>query len=207
MLGEKYHRFIRFCNSISRFLTGAQNWRKLLLELVLGLEPAKLYVADLGKRAVVRISGRANCLSSVPFKQVVNGLIERGRRAFTLDLSDCQLMDSTFLGVLVGLNRSLGQVESAGGFSLYQPTEPVRVLLDNLGILELFNTAESLGKAEDAESVEAGGAVDKTELTRTSLEAHRTLIDVNPENEAKFKEVTRFLEEDLQQQGAADSPD
>ena len=34
-----------------------------------------------------------------------------------------------------------------------------------------------------------------------------TLIDVNPENEAKFKEVTRFLEEDLQQQGAADSPD
>ena len=207
MLGEKYHRFIRFCNSISRFLTGAQNWRKLLLELVLGLEPAKLYVADLGKRAVVRISGRANCLSSVPFKQVVNGLIERGRRAFTLDLSDCQLMDSTFLGVLVGLNRSLGQAESAGGFSLYQPTEPVRVLLDNLGILELFNTAESLGKAEDAELVEAGGAVDKTELTRTSLEAHRTLIDVNPENEAKFKEVTRFLEEDLQQQGTADSPD
>jgi len=207
VLGEKLHRFIRFCNFLLRFLTGAKNWRKLLSEWVLGIEPAKLYVADLGKRAVVRISGRANCLSSVPFKQVVNGLIERGRRAFTLDLSDCQLMDSTFLGVLVGLNRSLGQAESAGGFSLYQPTEPVRVLLDNLGILELFNTAESLGQAEDAEPVETAGDADKAELTRTSLEAHRTLIDANPENEAKFKEVTRFLEEDLQQQGAADSPD
>ena len=156
---------------------------------------------------MVRITGRANCLSSVPFKRVINSLIERGRRVFTLDLSDCQLMDSTFLGVLVGLNRTLGQSESDGGFSLYRPTEPVRILLDNLGILELFSTAESLDQAEAAETVEAGEAPDKTELTRTSLEAHQTLTDANPENEAKFKEVTRFLEEDLKQQEAADSSD
>ena len=156
---------------------------------------------------MVRITGRANCLSSVPFKRVINSLIERGRRVFTLDLSDCQLMDSTFLGVLVGLNRTLGQSEPGGGVSLYRPTEPVRVLLDNLGILELFSTAESLDQAEAAETVEAGEAPDKTELTRTSLEAHQTLTDANPENEAKFKEVTRFLEEDLKQQEAADSSD
>ena len=173
----------------------------------MGIAPAKLYVADLGKQAVVRISGRANCLSSVPFKQVINRLIERGRRAFTLDLSDCQLMDSTFLGVLVGLNRTLGQAGPAGGFSLYQPTEPVRVLLDNLGILELFDTTDSLGQAEAAEPVEQVAALDKTDLTRTSLEAHQTLIDANPENAVKFKEVTRFLEEDLKQQEAADSSD
>jgi len=173
----------------------------------MGVTPAKLYVADLGERAVVRITGRANCLSSVPFKRVINSLIERGRRVFTLDLSDCQLMDSTFLGVLVGLNRTLGQAVPDGGFSLYKPTETVRVLLDNLGILELFSTAESLGQAETAEPVEVGEASDKIELTHTSLEAHLTLIDVNRGNEAKFKEVTRFLEEDLKRQEAADSSD
>ena len=173
----------------------------------MGVTPAKLYVADLGERAVVRITGRANCLSSVPFKRVINSLIERGRRVFTLDLSDCQLMDSTFLGVLVGLNRTLGQAGPDGGFSLYKPTETVRVLLDNLGILELFSTAESLGQAETAEPVEVGEASDKIELTHTSLEAHLTLIDVNRGNEAKFKEVTRFLEEDLKRQEAADSSD
>ena len=173
----------------------------------MGVTPAKLYVADLGERAVVRITGRANCLSSVSFKRVINSLIERGRRVFTLDLSDCQLMDSTFLGVLVGLNRTLGQAGPDGGFSLYKPTETVRVLLDNLGILELFSTAESLGQAETAEPVEVGEASDKIELTHTSLEAHLTLIDVNRGNEAKFKEVTRFLEEDLKRQEAADSSD
>ncbi len=173
----------------------------------MGVTPAKLYVADLGERAVVRITGRANCLSSVSFKRVINSLIERGRRVFTLDLSDCQLMDSTFLGVLVGLNRTLGQAGPDGGFSLYKPTETVRVLLDNLGILELFSTAESLGQEEAAEPVEAGEASDKTELTHTSLEAHRNLMDANPENEAKFKEVTRFLAEDLKRQEAAGSSD
>ena len=175
--------------------------------MVMGVTPAKLYVADLGERAVVRITGRANCLSSVPFKRVINCLIERGRRVFTLDLSDCQLMDSTFLGVLVGLNRTLGQAGPNGGFSLYKPTESVCVLLDNLGILELFSTAESLGQAEAVEPVEAGEASDKTELTQTSLEAHRNLMDANPENEAKFKEVTCFLEEDLKRQEAAGSSD
>ena len=173
----------------------------------MGIAPARLYVADFGKQAVVRITGRANCLSSVAFKQVVSGLIERGRRAFTLDLSDCQLMDNTFLGVLVGLNRTLAQAGSEDGISLYKPTKPIRVLLDNLGILELFGTTESLGQAEAAESVEQGAAPDKTDLTRTSLEAHQTLIDANPGNEAKFKEVTRFLEEDLKRQEAADSSD
>ena len=134
----------------------------------MGIAPAKLYVADLGERAVVRITGRATCLSSVPFKRVINGLIERGRGVFTLDLSDCQLMDSTFLGVLVGLNRTLGQAGPDGGFSLYKPTESVRVLLDNLGILELFSTAESLGQSETAERFEVGEASDKTHLTPTS---------------------------------------
>lgn len=173
----------------------------------MGVTPAKIYVADLGERAVIRITGRANCLSSVPFKRVTNSLIERGRRVFTLDLSDCQLMDSTFLGVLVGLNRTLRQYEPDGGVSLYRPTEQVRVLLDNLGILELFSTAESLDQAEATEPVEADEAPDKTEFTRSSLEAHRTLIDANPENEAKFKEVTRFLEEELKRQEAAGSSD
>ncbi len=174
-------------------------------EFIVGVTPAKLYVADLGNRAVVRILGRANCLSSLPFKQVVNGLIERGCLVFTLDLSDCQLMDSTFLGVLVGLNRNLSRPGSAGRFSLYKPTESIRVLLDNLGILELFSITDSLPQAEPEVLVEQGAAPDKTELTRTSLEAHQTLIGANQDNETKFKEVARFLEEDLEQQEAADS--
>ena len=35
------------------------------------------------------------------------------------------------------------------------------------------------------------------EITSTSLEAHQTLMAVNPENVNRFKDVTKFLAEDL----------
>jgi hypothetical protein len=34
-------------------------------------------------------------------------------------------------------------------------------------------------------------------MTEACLEAHRTLMNVNPGNVAKFKDVTQFLAEDL----------
>ena len=160
---------------------------------------AQLFVADLGSSAVVRITGCANFASSVPFKKLVNGLIERGCAKFTLDLTDCKLMDSTFLGVLVGVTHKLGQ--AAKGVELFNPSEQVQAMFDNLGILELFEQANSLDQAEVSEAEISNAA--KRELTENSLEAHRTLMDANPENEAKFKEVARFLEEDLKHQDEA----
>jgi len=39
------------------------------------------------------------------------------------------------------------------------------------------------------------------QITRTSLEAHQTLMTVNPDNVARFKDVTQFLAEDLKTLG------
>ncbi|HAL04971.1 MAG TPA: hypothetical protein DCP58_07655 [Verrucomicrobiales bacterium] len=180
-------------------MTGFQKWPKLPSELAMAQDLAQLFVADLGSSAVVRITGCANFASSVPFKKLVNGLIERGCAKFTLDLTDCKLMDSTFLGVLVGVTHKLGQ--AAKGVELFNPSEQVHAMFDNLGILELFEQANSLDQAEVSEAEISNAA--KRELTENSLEAHRTLMDANPENEAKFKEVARFLEEDLKHQDEA----
>ena len=38
---------------------------------------------------------------------------------------------------------------------------------------------------------------DRREVSRTCLEAHKTLMDVNPANISKFKEVAEFLANDL----------
>jgi hypothetical protein len=35
------------------------------------------------------------------------------------------------------------------------------------------------------------------QITRTSLEAHQTLMAANPDNAARFKDVAQFLAEDL----------
>ena len=48
----------------------------------------------------------------------------------------------------------------------------------------------------------------RAEISRTCLEAHQTLMGLNPANVAKFKDVAQFLAEDvkrLEAEGAAAS--
>ncbi len=174
--------------------------------MILSLDRAQLYIADYGTSAVVKISGRATFVSSVPFKRLMNTLIDRGCEKFTLDLSDCQLMDSTFLGVLVGLSRKF--VDSVGSILLFNHSDQVKEMFDNLGILELFGSVNSLCVESDLiTSVPRDGVTNKSELAKNSLSAHKALMDVNRENEIKFKEVALFLEENLKTSlkgGAAD---
>jgi hypothetical protein len=37
----------------------------------------------------------------------------------------------------------------------------------------------------------------KAEAARTCLEAHQTLMNINPANVPRFKDVTKFMAEDL----------
>ena len=86
-----------------------------------------VWVGD--KTAWIRIEGRANLNSSVDFKALVNGLIEKGYTRFILDLTECVLMDSTFLGVLAGLGMK---------FSAPKNGDPAITV-------ELLNANEQLG--------------------------------------------------------------
>ncbi len=156
--------------------------------------------------ACIRIIGRANCNSSVDFKTLVTGLCDKGCKCFVLDLTECVLMDSTFLGVLAGLGLRLSGGNGdpdQGGIELLNANARIIELLETLGVLHLFKLIEgSLAHSVPAEPlVPVPGNPTKAEVNRTCLEAHRTLIDLNPANAARFKEVTRYLAESLSKPG------
>jgi anti-anti-sigma factor len=163
---------------------------------------AKMSVLVGEKFACIKISGRANFTSSIDFKTVVNELRQKGYRYFVLDLSDCQLMDSTFLGVLAGLglkSASGKENEADRAIELLNPNPRITELLETLGVLHLFRvnhgpfTAPAEGEGRDVSPCNPS----KEEVTRACLEAHQTLMQVKPENVAKFKDLTLFLAEDL----------
>jgi anti-anti-sigma factor len=150
--------------------------------------------------ACIRIIGRANFTSSVDFKALVDELREKGCNRFVLDLSECVLMDSTFLGVLAGLGLKLSSGnggEARRGVELFNPSPRIVELLDTLGVLHLFKVAQdSLTPPVPTQPVEhALAEPSKEEVTRTCIEAHQTLIALNPANAAKFKDVAQFLAE------------
>jgi len=162
---------------------------------------AKLSVL-VGKNFVcVKIAGRANFTFSPDFKTLLEELIQKGYAHFIIDLSECVLMDSTFLGVLAGFGLKLNPSGSPDkcGIELLNPNPRVTELLENLGALHLFKVSNgALALPADVET-STPDSVNPTheQVTRTCLEAHRTLMAMNPENAARFKDVAQFLAEDL----------
>ena len=87
----------------------------------------------------------------------------------------------------------------AHAIELRNANERLTELLENLGVLHLFRTTQGALPAGETETpdVPATCRPSHEELTRASLEAHQTLMDLNPENVARFKDVVKFLAEDL----------
>jgi anti-anti-sigma factor len=164
--------------------------------------PARLLVFADKQFACIKITGRATFNLSLDFQTLVTQLQSKGFSCFVIDLAECALMDSTFLGVLAGVGlkmRKNGDAAPTGQVTLLNPSARVTELLENLGLLQLFRIAQ--GKLAAAESLEpsapAPAKPSLEELTRTCMEAHETLMAVNPENVARFKDVAKFLAEDL----------
>jgi anti-sigma B factor antagonist len=163
---------------------------------------AKMLVMVGEQIACIRIIGRANFTSSVDFKTFVDELRQKGCNCFVLDLSECVLMDSTFLGVLAGLGLKLSGGDGdhvRRGVELFNPSPRITDLLETLGVLHLFKISQGTFKPpEPAHTLEhTPGSPSKVEVTRTCIEAHQTLMALSPANAARFKDVTQFLAEGL----------
>jgi anti-anti-sigma factor len=164
--------------------------------------PAKMWVYAGERFACIKINGRANFSSSIDFKTLIQELKQKGCNYFILDLSECALMDSTFLGVLAGFGlqtASANKEHGAGAIELLNPNERIVELLESLGVLHLFKLAQGSTDSNDPNQQRALAPCcpTKEEVTRACLEAHETLMQLSPENAAKFKEVAAFLTEDL----------
>ena len=151
--------------------------------------------------ACIKICGRANFASSPDFKTLLSELAQKGFRHFIIDLSECVLMDSTFLGVLAGFGMKLNPkgAPAERGIELHNATPRVSELLENLGAVHLFKlTSGPMHLPADVTTCTPESINPSHEqIARTSLEAHQTLMAMNPENVARFKDVAQFLAEDL----------
>jgi anti-anti-sigma regulatory factor len=158
-------------------------------------------VAVAEQSAWIQISGRANFTASVDFKALVAELHRTGHQRFELDLTECVLMDSTFLGILAQFGMKMNQAAKPGerGIELLNANPRITELLENLGALHLFTSTTGATPCPDDAKPCTPAPVNPThqEITRTCLEAHETLMSMNQENTQRFKDVTRFLAEDL----------
>ena len=165
------------------------------------MSPANLSVLVGKNFACIKIAGRANFASSPDFKTLLSELAKKEFGHFIIDLGECVLMDSTFLGVLAGFGMKLNPkgAPAERGIELHNATPRVSELLENLGAVHLFKlTSGPMQLPADVKTCTPESINPSHEqIARTSLEAHETLMAMNPENVARFKDVAQFLAEDL----------
>jgi anti-anti-sigma factor len=144
----------------------------------------------------VRVEGKGSFLNSTGLKEFAKEMTNRGFRDFVVDLRNCPLMDSTFMGTLTGVALRLMELGS-GQLRIVNLNERNRDLLTNLGIDQLMQLDAAPTASAPAQNALPTASPDKHERTETMLEAHEDLVNANPDNAAKFKDVLEFLRQDL----------
>jgi len=145
--------------------------------------------------------GRGTFQNAGLLKEAAGEMWNKGCRRLVVDLADCRTMDSTFLGILAGL--ALRSRKDQGEVILTSVMGRNRDLIEKMGLDRIMTVEEDAGGSGPGSARElVGDAPSKAETTRTMLEAHKNLIEVDPTNEQRFQDVVDFLRESAQRRGA-----
>jgi len=162
---------------------------------------SSILVGCANKVVWVRVEGKGSFLNSSGLKEFARAMINRGFREFVVDLRNCPVMDSTFMGTLAGIALRLKEI-GQGALHVTQLNDRNRDLLSNLGLDQLFaidlcGIVAPDGVEAKAQSLGAAEGPDRAAQAQTMLEAHEALVEASPENLTKFKDVLEYLKQDL----------
>jgi len=160
---------------------------------------SNILVGCTNKVVWIRVEGKGSFLNSSGLKEFAREMTQRGHREFVVDLKNCPVMDSTFMGTLAGIALRLREI-GQGTLHVINLNERNYDLLRNLGLDQLFSIDASGVVDEDGIpelTSSEPDAKDRTTQAKTMLEAHEALVKADPENLTKFKDVLEYLKQDL----------
>jgi anti-sigma B factor antagonist len=180
---------------------------------------SKILVARSADLGFVKVVGRGSFQNSGCLKAFYQQLLKEGVSRFVVDLDACTYLDSTFLGILLGLGLKLK--EAGNGLLHILNANPRNLeLLRNLGLDRLIIIDGGGGSSGSGAGGNGSGSgrldglkeerleempcsvPTRAEAGPTILEAHENLMQFDPRNVPKFKDVVEFLREDLGQPAA-----
>ena len=96
---------------------------------------------------VLAIDGEVDLFTAPQVKRVTRDAIAAGHRRFVLDLSNTTFLDSTGLGVIIGLARS---VRPAGDVTIVNVDDAIGKTLQVTGLDAIFSVRQSRAEALSA---------------------------------------------------------
>ena len=167
---------------------------------------SSIQVGVTGPAVWVRVEGKGSFLNSGNLKEFAQEMVNRGYREFIIDLQNCAMMDSTFMGTMAGVALRLKEL-GQGHLHVVHCGARSHELLSGLGLDQIFDihTNGSAAPACELLNNEPQPALDaeKRAQAKTMLEAHEALCQAAPANLSRFKDVLDYLKQDLHHETAA----
>ncbi len=159
-----------------------------------------------GPAVWVKVEGKGSFLNSGNLKEFAREMVDRGYREFVIDLANCAMMDSTFMGTMAGVALRLKEL-GRGHLHVVHCGNRSRELLSGLGLDQIFSIHANGALAPECESLRQKSSGEsskkKREQAETMLEAHEALCEAAPENFFRFKDVLDYLKQDLHHETAS----
>jgi anti-sigma B factor antagonist len=156
-----------------------------------------LEVARDQEMVYTRVHGLGVASIGLDLRDFTEEMLRQGFTRFIIDLADCRSIDSTFMGVLVGIPESPG-VGSASSVVVINPSDHNLKLMEGLGLLNMITIRPGTTEPPDLALTRLIGFPRSPEERVLKIrDVHLLLVKNDPRNQAKFKPFLDLLEREL----------
>ena len=144
----------------------------------------------------IKVEGRATFEYGPPLRTLAKNLENENFERISVDLRECTGMDSTFMGLLAMLGLRARKINAF--MEILNANEMNMGLLGGLGLEKLFKfSVRDTTEDKDKDWKKTETQSDKLSTAEAVVDAHDTLMDVDPGNIPKFERVVDFAKKDL----------
>lgn len=151
---------------------------------------------------VVRVCGRGTMRESRTLHDYLACVLGQPDSRVTIDLAECDYLDSTFLGCLVSWRKQHG---ASARFFLAAPPAKVQSLLMPLRLHLVLPSVDAAPPVEGSFVAIPTVAHDSCDLGRHVMECHRRLAELGGPQQEAFTRIADGLERDLDRSRSGES--
>lgn len=156
----------------------------------------RLDVAENATTAYVRVHGRATFKSAPVLRDFILHELAQARLGILIDFSECEGVDSTFVGTLTSLSLQCRR-SGRGCIKLFNVPPHVYNVFHTLGLTMVLDLAGTPMSGTPDYQPAPIGTYSRTDIASLMLDAHQTLAALNDKNALEFRNVIEFLRASL----------
>jgi anti-anti-sigma factor len=151
----------------------------------------------------VEVSGPGNMNIAPILKDICFAMINEGKLTIFINMDNCTIVDSTFMGTLLNIQDNIEEKDPDNGkLLIFNLNEENKKLFAMVGIDRFLTTVSEEVEIPDFKLKTIDMCdVDREEKLRVVVEAHEKLIEINEVNKDKFERFLSIVKQEMKEEG------